>query len=337
MYDKRNRLTEQVEEDVRKYLGKLVFRTVIPRNVKLSEAPSYGKPAIIYDHKCIGKGLSALLGEDVFTLEKDELVKIVNIDKIEAREEQPRKKFEYDKIKELADSIINNGLLQPIIVSPIDGDKYKIIAGERRWRACQIAKIHDIPVIIRELEEKEIIEISLIENIQREGLSVIEESEGFMRLIKEFGYTQEQLAEKLSKSRSHIANLLRLNQLPDSIKDKVNEGLLTMGHARCLVNHAQAELIATHIIENELNVRQTEEIVKNWSKNEYTKSPERDKRVGKNFLKEGNKDNDLQLLAKSLSEKFNIKITIEDYPIGGKLIFHYGNLEELDSILSKLN
>ncbi len=289
-------------------------------------------------NKGLGKGLSALLGENVFNLEKDELVKIVDIDEIAAREEQPRKKFEYDKIKELADSISNNGLLQPIIVSPAASDgKYKIVAGERRWRACKIAKMQDIPVIIKDLDAREIIEIALIENIQREGLSVMEESEGFERLIREFGYTQEQLAEKLSKSRSHIANLLRLNQLPNSIKDKINEGLLTMGHARCLVNHPQAELVATYIIEHELNVRQTEELVRNWSKNEYTNSPDRDKRIGQKFLKEGNKENDLQLLAKSLSEKFNIKITIEDYPVGGRLIFHYSNLDELDSILSRLS
>jgi ParB family transcriptional regulator, chromosome partitioning protein len=288
-------------------------------------------------NKNLGKGLSALLGEEVFTVEKDELVKIIDIDKIEARNNQPRKKFEYDKIKELADSISNNGLLQPIIVSSVSDRKYKIIAGERRWRACKVAKLTDIPAIIKDIGDKEIIEIALIENIQREELSVIEESEGFERLIKEFGYTQEQLAEKVSKSRSHIANLLRLNQLPQSIKDKINEGLLTMGHARCLINHQQAEVIANHIIENDLSVRQTEDIVRNWSKNEYTKTPEHDKRIGRGLLKESSKENDLQLLAKSLSERFNIKVTIEDYPIGGKLIFHYSNLEELDSILSRLN
>ncbi|MDN3030633.1 MAG: ParB/RepB/Spo0J family partition protein [Candidatus Tisiphia sp.] len=288
-------------------------------------------------NKNLGKGLSALLGEEVFTVEKDELVKIIDIDKIEARNNQPRKKFEYDKIKELADSISNNGLLQPIIVSSVSDGKYKIIAGERRWRACKVAKLTDIPAIIKDIGDKEIIEIALIENIQREELSVIEESEGFERLIKEFGYTQEQLAEKVSKSRSHIANLLRLNQLPQSIKDKINEGLLTMGHARCLINHQQAEVIANHIIENDLSVRQTEDIVRNWSKNEYTKTPEHDKRIGRGFLKESSKENDLQLLAKSLSERFNIKVTIEDYPIGGKLIFHYSNLGELDSILSRLN
>lgn len=288
-------------------------------------------------NKGLGKGLSALLRDNVPTIEKDDFVKIIDIDQIEATSDQPRKKFEYDKIKELADSIGNSGLLQPIIVSPITDGKYKIIAGERRWRACKIAKIQDIPVIIKDLSNKEILEVALIENIQREELSAIEESEGYARLIKEFGYTQEQLAEKLSKSRSHIANLLRLNQLPKAIKNKVNDNLLTMGHARCLVNHKQAEEIANYIIENDLSVRQTEEYVRNCSKSEDIKSPERKQRVGQKFLKEGNKDSDLQLLAKSLSEKFNIKITIEDYTVGGRLMFHYGNLEELDSILSRLS
>ena len=288
-------------------------------------------------HKVLGRGLSALLGEGSASSSGEEIVKMIDIEQIEPGSNQPRKIFEYDKIKELADSISINGLLQPILVTPGDGEKYKIIAGERRWRACKIAKVTHIPIIVKDLSYKETIELALIENIQREELTAIEESEGYEKLIKEFGYTQEQLAEKLSKSRSHIANLLRLSQLPRSIKDKINEGKLTMGHARCLINHAQAELIASHIMEQDLNVRQTEELVRNWSKHEYTKAPEQNKRVGKKFIQENSKGNDLQLLVKSLSEKFGIKITIEDYSIGGRLIFHYGSLEELDGILSRLN
>ncbi|WP_253308158.1 MULTISPECIES: ParB/RepB/Spo0J family partition protein [unclassified Rickettsia] len=284
-------------------------------------------------NKGLGRGLSSLLGEEVVPSAKDEIIQIVNIDKIKPNENQPRKNFEYDKIKELADSIANNGLLQPIIVN----HDYKIIAGERRWRACKLAKIIDIPVIIKNLDDKESMEISLIENIQRAELSVIEEAEGFKHLVENFNYTTEMLAEKLSKSRSHIANLLRLNKLPQSIKDKVNEGVLSMGHARCLVNHEHAEVIAEHIVEHGLNVRQTEEIVRKWSKDEYVKSPDENFRVGKRFLKEGDKSNDLQLLAKTLSERFNIKITIENYSIGGRLIFHYNSLEELDTILLKLS
>lgn len=284
-------------------------------------------------NKGLGRGLSALLGEEVIMNNTSDIVQIININKIKPNENQPRKNFEYDRIKELADSIINNGLLQPIIVN----QDYQIIAGERRWRACKLAKITDIAVIVKKLDAKESMEVALIENIQRADLTAIEEAESFKHLIENFNYTPEILAEKLSKSRSHIANLLRLNNLPQSIKNKVNEGILSMGHARCLINHQYAEVIVDHVIEHGLNVRQTEEIVKQWTKKEYIKSPSNNKNnVGKRFLKE-EKENDIDLIVKALSEKFNIKITIENYSLGGKLIFHYKDLEELDNLLLKFN
>ena len=285
----------------------------------------------------LGKGLSALLKEEVAPIDNNDLVKSIDIEEISAGEYQPRKKFEYDKLQELANSIRSSGLLQPIIVTrDVDSKgKYKIVAGQRRWRAAKLANLTEVPVIIKQIDKAEILKISLLENIQREELSAIEEAEGFERLIKEFQYSQEQLAEMLGKSRSHIANLLRLNQLPQSIKDKVNDGKITMGHARCLVGHENAEIIAEYIIENDLSVRQTENIVKNWAKREYVKLPNAGER-SKEWLP-NSKDNDLQLLARALSEKFGIKVTIEDYPIGGKLIFHYASLEQLDSILSRLN
>lgn len=283
----------------------------------------------------LGRGLSALLKEELLPIENEEMVRLVDINKIESGKYQPRKNFEHDKIRELADSISNSGLLQPIIVtSEIDG-KYRIVAGERRWRASKMAGLNDIPVIIKNLNDKEILEIALVENIQREELSAIEEAQGFERLINEFGYTQEKLAEILGKSRSHVANLVRLNQLPESIKDKVNLNLLTAGHARCLIGHSQAELIADYIIENDLSVRQTENLVKNWSKKESIKQPNSNR--FNNKISQKSTDNyDLQILAKTLSNKLGIKISIEDYYVGGKLIFHYNNLEQLDSILSRL-
>jgi ParB family chromosome partitioning protein len=285
----------------------------------------------------LGKGLSALLKEEVFVVEKDELVKILDIEKIEAGDNQPRKKFEYEKIRELADSISNHGLLQPIIVNSIGNGKYKIIAGERRWRACKLIGITDIPVIVKDYTEGKILEIALIENIQREELSAVEEAEGLARLIEEFGYTQDKLSEIISKSRSHISNLLRLNSLPQSIKNKVNDKFLSMGHARCLVGHAEAEIISEYIIENDLNVRQTETIVKNWSKQEYVKTPDYDRHIKNKITPNSSKENELESLANALSQKFGVRIIIEDYSIGGKIIFHYGSMEELDSILSKLN
>lgn len=283
-------------------------------------------------NKGLGRGLSSLLGEEVISIES-EIIQIINIDKIKPNENQPRKNFEYDKIKELADSILNNGLLQPIIVD----NNFQIIAGERRWRACKLAKVLEIPVIIKNLDARESMEIALIENIQRTDLTVMEEARGFKYLVENFNYTAEKLAERLGKSRSHIANLLRLNNLPQSIQDKVNENILSMGQARCLINHEHAEIIADHIINNDLNVRQTEELVRQWYKNEYTKSPNNNNKAGKRFLKDSTTDNDLELLVKALSEKFGIKITIENYLLGGKLIFHYKDLEELDLILLKLN
>ncbi|MGX6960122.1 MAG: ParB/RepB/Spo0J family partition protein [Rickettsia endosymbiont of Pentastiridius leporinus] len=281
----------------------------------------------------LGRGLSSLLGEEIISIEKEtsEVIQVIDINKIKPNENQPRRNFEYDKIKELADSILNNGLLQPIIVD----NNFQIIAGERRWRACKLAKISEVSVIIKNLDAKESMEIALIENIQRSDLTVMEEARGFKYLVENFNYTAEKLAERLGKSRSHIANLLRLNNLPQSIQDKVDNGLLSMGHARCLINHEHAEIIANHIINNDLNVRQTEELVRQWSQNEYIKSP--DSKIGKRFLKEKSTDNDLQMLVKVLSEKFNIKVTIENYSLGGKLIFHYKDLEELDRILLKLN
>lgn len=281
----------------------------------------------------LGRGLSSLLREEVISTEKEslEIVQIINIDRIKPNENQPRKHFEYDKIKELSDSILNNGLLQPIIID----NSFQIIAGERRWRACKLAKIADIPVIIKNLDAQESMEIALIENIQRSDLTVMEEARGFKYLVEKFGYTAEKLAERLGKSRSHIANLLRLNHLPQSIQNQLDENILSMGHARCLINHEHAEVIANHVIDNDLNVRQTEELVRQWSQNEYTKYPDNN-RIGKKLFKESTEDNDLKSLVKILSEKFNIKVTIENYFLGGKLIFHYKDLKELDNILLEL-
>jgi len=285
-------------------------------------------------NKGLGRGLSSLLGEEVISIEKEksELIQIINIDQIKPNENQPRKNFDYDKIRELADSILHNGLLQPIIID----NNFQIIAGERRWRACKLVKVSEIPVIVKNLDAKESMEIALIENIQRSDLTVMEEARGFKYLVENFNYTAEKLAEKLGKSRSHIANLLRLNNLPQSIQDKVSDGSLSMGHARCLINHEHAEIITNHIIDKDLNVRQTEELVRQWSQNEYTKSPDNSK-IGKQLFKERTTNSDLHLLVKMLSEKFNIKVTIENYSLGGKLIFHYKDLEDLDKILLKLN
>jgi len=278
----------------------------------------------------LGKGLSALLREEIVPIEISQASHTLNIELIEANLDQPRKHFSEEKIKELADSIVSHGLVQPIIVNKDISGKYKIIAGERRYRACKIAELKEIPVIIRSSSDKEVLEIALIENIQRQELTAIEEAEGLQKLVKEYGYTHNDLALSIGKSRSHVANLLRLNQLPSSIKDMINIGQLSMGHARCLIGIENAEDLAQKIIANGLNVRQAEELAGNRRKGEDVTSNARNK-------KEKAIDEDLVMLGQSLSEKFGVKVVVENSWNGGKISFHYGNLEELDSILANFN
>jgi ParB family chromosome partitioning protein len=278
----------------------------------------------------LGRGLSSLLKEEIVPIETIKATDLLNINQIEVGAFQPRKNFNEEKIRELADSITSKGLVQPIVVNKSISGKYKIIAGERRYRACILAGIVEIPVIIKDLSDKEVLEIALIENIQREELTAIEEAEGFEKLIMEFGYSQSDLAVAVGKSRSHVANLLRLNQLPVSIKNMVNAGQLSMGHARCLIGIDNAEELAIKIIENGLNVCQAEDLAQKKNR----KYKER-KGSGDPSVKET--DEDLIMLGHSLSEKFGVKVVVENSWNGGRIMFHYSNLEELDSILTRLN
>lgn len=282
-------------------------------------------------NKALGRGLSSLLKEEIVPIEVTNSNNILGINDIEIGDLQPRKRFDEVKIKELADSIVSNGLIQPIVVNKDFAGKYKIIAGERRYRACKLLGMREVPVIIKNLSDKEVLEIAIIENIQREELTSIEEAEGFDRLIKQFGYNQADLAAVVGKSRSHVANILRLNHLPDSIKFLVNEGQLTMGHARCLIGVPDAEELAAKIVANGLNVRQAEELAKRRD----LKSTKLRKSDDIETLKAP--DDDFVMLGQSLSEKFGIKVVVENSWNGGKVTFNYSNLEELDSILTKLN
>jgi len=281
-------------------------------------------------NRALGRGLSSLLNEEIIPIEIVASSNNIDLDLIEANQDQPRKYFDEEKIKELADSIISHGLVQPIIVNKSSTGKYKIIAGERRFRACKIAGLRQIPVIIKDLTEKEILEIALIENIQRQELSAIEEAEGFQKLINEYGYSQGELAVVVGKSRSHVANLLRLNQLPESIKFMINNGQVSMGHGRCLIGLENAEEIAAKILANDLNVRQVEELVSNRKRKDKTDN---------SYIKGKDKvvDDDLVMLGQSLSEKFGVKVVVENSWNGGRISFHYSNLEELDFILTRLN
>lgn len=284
----------------------------------------------------LGRGLSALLKEQVVITSTNEMIKNIDIDMIEAGDFQPRKKFESDKIQELSNSIAKDGLLQPLIVTPGIGTRYKLVAGERRWRACKLANILEVPVIIKNYSDEEILRVALLENIQREELTVMEEAEGYLKLMKDFRYTQEDLSHKLGKSRSHIANLVRLTTLPQTIKEMVNEGELSMGHARCLVGAEHNIEIANYIIKNNLNVRQTESIVKTWSKRCVSTSTDKVGKSDQTSINEAAVNEDLNLLVDSLSKKFAVEVSIEDRPTGGKLIFSYKNMEQLDTILSRI-
>ena len=260
-------------------------------------------------NKALGRGLSSLLKEEIVPIEIAKSENQVSIDLLYANKEHPRKYFDDEKIKELANLISTHGLLQPIIVRKESSGKYKIVAGERRYRASKMAGLKEVPVIIKDFDEKEIFEVALIENIQRDELTAIEEAQGYQKLVEEYGYTQSELAAVIGKSRSHIANLLRLNQLPESIKEMINDGRLSMGHARCLIGLDNAEEIAAKIIDNDLSVRKTEELVsgsKNIGDTKKANKPLKSEMIYKE------RDEDLMMLSESLTEKFGVKVIVEN-------------------------
>ena len=215
----------------------------------------------------LGRGLSALLGDAVReepvlpTAERSRGVQMVDVAELEPHPEQPRRSFDEGALDELARSIEARGLIQPIVVRP-HGHGYQIVAGERRWRAAQRARLHQVPVIVREFDEAETLELALVENIQREDLNAIEEAEAYKKLIDRFGHSQDALGRIVHKSRSHIANLLRLLELPSSVRDAVADGRLSMGHARALITARDPETLARAVIEKGLSVRETERLAR---------------------------------------------------------------------------
>lgn len=285
-------------------------------------------------NKKLGKGLAALLEEKRPEIEQNltegnNFIEKLDINSIELNEDQVRKNFEINSIYELAESIRTHGIIQPLIVYKF-GDKYKLVAGERRYRAAKILNLTYVPAIIKSLTRSESIELCIIENIQRENLNVVEEADGYLKLMKEFAYTQEEIANKVGKSRSHIANLLRLNNLPNSIKDKIKEGVLTMGHARALLSSEQPEALLEEILDNKLTVRETEKLsVGNKKRSKKQKADEHEE---PNAIAR-----DIKELSYVLSEKFGIKAEIilkgEKY----QLLLEIGALEDIDSFLDKLN
>ena len=277
----------------------------------------------------LGRGLAALLGEeteDYAALDKLRQGKTIPLDLLSPGTQQPRRRFDEDAIAALAQSIREKGILQPILVRRIDGgDRYEIIAGERRWRAAQIVGLHEVPVLIRDLNDSDALEVALIENVQRQDLTSLEEAEGYQRLMDEFSHTQEALAKGVGKSRSHIANTLRLLGLPQKVKTLLDEGELSAGHGRALLNATNPEALAKEVVRKGLNVRQTESLVRRQQKKEKPQAPS------------AVVDADTRALERDLSTLLGLRVAIRFHGSkGGELIVHYQTLEQLDNVLRRL-
>jgi ParB family chromosome partitioning protein len=277
--------------------------------------------------KGLGKGLSALMGDippdNVQTKSSSEKIPIHFV---YANPSQPRKNFNQELLNELSESIKEQGIIQPILVRKKSEDKYEIVAGERRWRAAQLAKIHEVPVIILNIDDKKSLEFAILENIQRSDLNGIEEALGYDNLVKKFGYSQETLSKILGKSRSHIANTLRLAGLPEEIKKMISDGLLTAGHARCLVNVPDNIKLAKIIVNKNLSVRQAEFLVK---KEQVFPSLKK--------IKTNTKDINIKSLESDLGLLMGIKVDIKNKKNNsGEIKFSYKNLDQLNKIISVL-
>ncbi len=279
----------------------------------------------------LGRGLAALLGDE-FT--DDEVtshahgVRNIPIEFIRSNSLNPRKQFSQDDLAELAHSIKEKGLLQPVVVRRISGEEnaFEIIAGERRWRASQLAGLHDIPIVQKDVSDGEALEIAIIENVQRADLNPLEEAEGYKRLMDEFDYTQEQLSATIGKSRSHLANMLRLLTLPQKVQAYVTDGLLTAGHARTLVGSEKAEDLALSIVQGGLSVRQAEELVKVPAKKAKASA------AGAPV-----QDADTRALEQDLSRALGLKVNIRHHgKKGGEVKISYKKLEQLDEICRRL-
>lgn len=280
----------------------------------------------------LGRGLNALMG-DIAREEPIDSgrggtspgVRTLPVGSLTPHPGQPRRHFGEAALEELAESIAARGLIQPIVVRP-HGKGYQIVAGERRWRAAQRARLHEVPVIVREFDDAETLEVALVENIQRQDLNAIEEAEAYHRLIDDYGHTQDALGKLVHKSRSHIANLLRLLDLPKQVQDRVVEGVLTMGHARALIGAPDVELLADQVVARGLSVRDTERLAR-------AVKPEARVRSGEGG---GGRDPDLAALEHQLGDLLGLAVRVSHGPKGGTLTLSYSTLDQLDMICQRL-
>ena len=285
--------------------------------------------------KGLGMGLSALLGDAGRpAAEPAEAsrggVREIEVARIQPNPNQPRMQFSEESIDELADSIRERGILQPILLRP-DGDGFQIVAGERRWRAAQKAQLHTIPAIVREIDEATTAELALIENIQREDLNAIEEAEGYRQLIQRHGHTQDDVGKLVHKSRSHIANLLRLLDLPEMVRQSLLKGDISMGHARAVATAAEPERLTKEIVSKGLSVRQAEALAKKVR-------PGAGVDIGRASARNARAvDPDLAALERQLGDMLGLKVQVTHKGQGGTVILHYSNLDQLDMVCQRLS
>ncbi|WP_019515316.1 ParB/RepB/Spo0J family partition protein [Sphingomonas sp. Mn802worker] len=287
----------------------------------------------------LGRGLGALLG-DVARDEREASaggdarasVRVISVGAIAPHPEQPRRHFDETKLEELAASIAERGIIQPIVVRP-HGHGYQIVAGERRWRAAQRARLHEVPVVIRDYSDSDTLQIALVENIQRQELNAIEEAEAYKRLLGEFGHTQEALAKVVHKSRSHVANLLRLLDLPATIQSQVVDGSLSMGHARAIITAPDPAALASQVVTKGLSVRQTEKLASTGKKrSKTTRSAAPEPIVG------DTSSADIAALENQLADLLGLKVKISFTPAGnGTIALDYSTLEQLDMVCQRLS
>jgi ParB family chromosome partitioning protein len=295
--------------------------------------------------KGLGRGLSALLGDHAASAiqavtsaaaagpEGQAAIKGLRsmpVGQLQPGKFQPRRSFDEDRINDLVESVREKGILQPLLVRPLPNDpgRFEIIAGERRWRAAQGAKLHEVPVIVRELSDREALEVALVENLQRQDLSPLEEADGYRRLMEDFSHTQEELAKAVGKSRPHIANMIRLLALPDPVKTMLEKGELTAGHARALLTAADPLRLARDVVGRALNVRQTEKLVNDEGK---AKPSSGGRPAG------AGRDPDIAALERDLAVSLGCRVTIRSLGKGGELTIAYGSLEQLDDVLARLS
>jgi ParB family transcriptional regulator, chromosome partitioning protein len=280
----------------------------------------------------LGRGLSALLGEAAAEqpIARDATrsagVQMLPVSSIAPNPDQPRRHFDEAALDELATSLSERGLIQPIVVRP-HGGHYQIVAGERRWRAAQRARLHEVPVLVRELGDAETMELAIVENVQRQDLNAIEEAAAYQRLIDDFGHKQDALAKIVGKSRSHVANLLRLLDLPEPVRAAVADGRLSMGHARALVSAPDAEQLALDVIARGLSVRETEALARGGKAPRRREAP----------IEYKGSSADVDMLQRQLADQLGLKVSISHGPKGGTVTVAYATLDQLDLICQRLS